>query len=139
MFFYVSIFIACVISAFLIIYLFHALVDVVKVVFKGLQASPKDKVTGHLGSVTTAKGTQTPWGWEGSYHETRTQRPRNATPNGMSGLDGYLNNVGSETTSVGWPHREDKVESTGRAYKVTRRTASNKTRLRTGGAQPWGW
>jgi len=144
MFFYVSLFIACVISAFLGLYLYHALVDVGKVAFKSLLPGSKDNIAGHLGTVrsgSTAKGTQTPWGWRGndSDNNTRTRRPGYAAPNGASGLDGFLNNVGNKTTSTGWPYREDKVEPNGKAYKVTRKTVSSKPRLRTGGAQPWGW
>ena len=144
MFFYVSLFIACVISAFLVLYLYHALADLGSAVYNSLLPSSKGNATSHIGSVrsgSTAYDTQTPWGWQGSGHETRRQRPRSATPSGASasGLDGFLNNAGIETTSVGWPYREEKVGPAGKTYKVTRKPASKKPLLRTGYVQPWGW
>jgi hypothetical protein len=143
MLFYVSLFIACVISAFLVLYLYHALADVGKAFYNVLLPSSKGNLTNHLGDVrvnSTVNGAQTPWGWKGNGHETRGSTLRSAAAKGASGLDGFLNNHANKTSSAAWPYREDKVELTGTAYKVKRTmTASKKSRPGTNSKQPWGW
>jgi len=143
MFFYASLFIACVISAFSVLYLYHALEDVGKAVYRAFLPSKKDNLTRHLGKVrysSTVNDTQTPWGWKGNDKNARGHVPKTAAMNGTSGLDAYLNKHSDETSSsVGWPYREEKTEFAGKAYKVTRKTTSEKPRLRTTGNQPWGW
>lgn len=142
MLFYVSLFIASVMSALVVLYIYHALADVGKAVYRALLPSSKNNVTRHRRNVrfnSAVSDTPTPWGWNGNEPEAREYGTKPATTNGASGLDGFLNNVGNKSTSVGWPFREEKVEPTGTAYKVRRKKASNEPRLRTGGAQPWGW
>ena len=142
MFFYVSLFIACVISTLVVLYLYHALTDAGKAVYGALILSSKDNVTRHRRNVrfnSAVSDIQIPWGWKGNDHEVREHGPRPATANGASCLDGFLNKHSNGTSSVGWPYREDKVEFAGTAHKVTRKTAPKKTRLRSNGKQPWGW
>ncbi len=143
MFFYVSLFIACVISAFLALYLYNALAGVGTAVYRAILPGSKENITRHRRDVRynlKANGAQTPWGWKGSAHETRASSPRTAAATGASGLDGLINKHSNETSSVGWPYREDKVELAGTAYKVKRTaTVSKKSRPGTNSKQPWGW
>jgi len=142
MFFYVSLFIACVLTAIVFLYLYHALMDVGKAVYKVLLPSSKENVTRHRRNVrfnSVVSDTPTPWGWNGNDHETREHGRRPATVGSASGLDGFLSKHSSETSSDGWPYRQDKVEFAGKAYKVKRKTASKKSRPAINNKQPWGW
>jgi len=142
MFFYVSLFIACVIAALLVLYILNALADVGKAVYKSILPSRKDHLTNSISNVrfnTKVNDTPTPWGWKGGDHVTRDQGTKAATMNEAGGLDAFVNKHGNESRSVGWPYREEKNELTGKAYKVTRRTSSKKSGLQTTGNQPWGW
>lgn len=142
MLFYVSLFIACVISALVVLYIYNALADAGKAVYRALLPSSKNNVTRHRRNVrfnSAISDTPTPWGWSGNDHETREHGSKPATANGTSVLDGFLNKQSNETSSVGWPYREEKVELAGTAYKVTRKTASKKSRPGTNNKQPWGW
>ncbi len=143
MLFYISLFIACVISAILVLYLYHLLTDLGRAVYKGLLPSSKNNATSHLERVRSgskANGSQAPWGWKGSDHKTREKVSKFAPPIDTAGLDGFLNKVGNEPSSVGWPYREDKVGFAGTAYKVKRTTtASKQSRPGTNSKQPWGW
>jgi len=138
MFFYVSLFIACVISALLVLYIYHALADVGKAVYRNFLPGQKDNLASQIGDVrfhSKVNDTPTPWGWKGNDHGTREHGAKGAVFNGATGLDAFVNKHSKESVSVGWPYREEKTELTGKAYKVTRGTASKKTT----GNQPWGW
>jgi hypothetical protein len=142
MLFYVSLFIACVMSALVVLYIYHALADAGKAVYRALLPSSKNNITRDRRNVrfnSAISDTPTPWGWNGNNHEAREYGTKPATTNGASGLDGFRNKHNNESSSVGWPHREDKVELAGTAYKVTRKTASKKSRPETNSKQPWGW
>ena len=142
MFFYVSLFIACVISAILALYILNAIASVSRAVFRGFLPSKKNNLTSHVGNVSfnsRVNDTPTPWGWKGNDHATRDHGAKGAALNGATGLDAFVNKRGKGSASVGWPYREEKTEFAGKAYKVTRRTASKKSRQSTTGSQPWGW
>ena len=142
MFFYVSLFIACVISALLAIYLYNALAGIGKEVYRSILPSRKDNLSSNIRNVrfhSKVNETPTPWGWKGSDHGTREHGTKGAAMNGATGLDVFVNKHGNESASVGWPYREEKNELTGKAYKVTRRTSSKKSGLQTTRSQPWGW
>lgn len=142
MFFYVSLFIACVISALLFLYLFHALADVGRAVYRSFLPSQKENLARHIGDVkfhSKVNDTPTPWGWKGNNHGPREHRARSAAENRATGLDAFVNKHSKESASVGWPYREEKTEFAGKAYKVSRRTKPQKPRLRTTTNQPWGW
>ena len=142
MFFYVSLFIACVISAFLVLYIYHALADIAKAVYRNFLPSRKDNLASHIGDVrfhSKVNDTPAPWGWKGNDHGTREHGAKGAALNRATGLDAYVNTHGKGSASVGWPYREEKNELVGKAYKVTRGTASKKSRMSTTGNQPWGW
>jgi len=141
MFFYVSLFIACVIAAILVLYLYNALAGVGKAVYQAFLPSQKDNITSHVRDVSyhsKVNDTQTPWGWKGNDVGTRQRGTKAATVNGATGLDAFVNKHSNESKSVGWPYREEKNEFAGKAYKVTRRT-SKKSGAQTSGGQPWGW
>lgn len=142
MLFYVSLFIACVISAIVVLYIYNALAEVGKAIYGAILPSSKNNVTRHRRNVrfnSAISDTPTPWGWNGNDQEVREHGSKPATANGASVLDGFLNKQSNDTSSVGWPHREDKVEFAGKSYKVTRKTASKKSRPGTNSKQPWGW
>jgi hypothetical protein len=142
MLFYVSLFIACVISALVVLYIYNAIADAGKAVYRALLPSSKNNVSRHRRNVrfnSAISDTPTPWGWNGNEHEARQHGTKPATTNGTAGLHGFLNKQSNESLSVGWPYREDKVELAGKAYKVTRKTASKKLSPGTNSKQPWGW
>ena len=142
MLFYVSLFIACVISTLVVLYIYNALVEVGKAIYGAFLPSSKNNVTRHRRNVrfnSAISDTPTPWGWNGNGQEAREHGSKPATTNGASVLDGFLNKHSNDTSSVGWPYREDKVEFVGKSYKVTRKTASKKSRPGTNSKQPWGW
>ena len=142
MFFYVSLFIACVISALLVLYIYHALADVGKAVYRNFLPGQKDNLASHIEDVrfhSKINDTPTPWGWKGNDHGTRELGAKGVALNGAAGLDAFVNKHSKESVSVGWPYREEKTELAGTAYKVTRGTASKKSRMSTTGNQPWGW
>jgi hypothetical protein len=142
MFFYISLFVACVISALLVLYVYNALADVGKAVYKSILPSRKDHLTRNIRNVrfnSKVNETPTPWGWKGGDHGAREPVAKGSTMNAANGLDAFVNKHGNESTSVGWPYREEKNEFAGKAYKVTRRTSPKKSNLQTSGNQPWGW
>jgi len=137
MFFYVSLFVACVITTMLVLYLYNALAGAGRAVFKALLPSSKNSSTGHLERArqnSTKNGAQAPWGWKGNNNEVRARGLNGATVNGASGLDTLIGNCDNQSASVGWPYREEKTEVAGTAYKVSRKAGS----VRTSG-KPWGW
>jgi hypothetical protein len=136
MFFYVSLFIACVVTALLVLYLYNALVDAGKEVYRAFLPSSKDKrgrqrQKGRFDS--TVNKTAVPWGWKGNESEIREHGPDAAT-----GFDAIIKNNSNESATVGWPYREEKTELAGRANKVSRKPRAVKTGGRSGG-KPWGW
>jgi len=142
MFFYVSLFVASVISALAVLYFYNALADVGKEFYRAFLPGSKDNRTKHLEKArfnSTVNKTAAPWGWKGNDNVVRERDPKDATVNGASGLDALLKNHGNESASVGWPYREEKTECTGTAYKVSRKAGTVKTSRKPGNKQPWGW
>jgi len=164
MFFYTTLFIASLIVALVVLWLYHAIVDVGKVVYQAILPSSKGRSTAHLEHetiYTTVNETPTPWGW--GEHSKPSQAARTAkiaqadsVPWGWPGNDRKIRGSGqpfdlnagvkpAESVSdkkkeavIGWPYREDKFEFAGKAYKVTRKVTPEKTNLQTTG-KPWGW
>lgn len=130
MFFYTSLFVGSLIAALLILYLYNALLHVGKTAYKVWFANPEDRMTGHLDHETLGASART--------------RAATATPN-AAGFDSFLNknlgDSGSQATqklTSSWPHREEKSEASGKAYKVTRKARPARTNLKET-AKPWGW
>lgn len=142
MLFYVSLFVACVISALLVLYLYNVLADAGKAVYKAFLPSKRNNLTSHVGNVrfhSKVNDTPTPWGWKGNDHAGRKPVAKGAEMDGATGLDAFVNKHSNESSSVGWPYREEKNEFAGKSYKVSRRKSPKKNRLQTSGDQPWGW
>lgn len=142
MFFYVSLFIASLLVAFFAVYIFNALAGVGRAIHKAYLPNRKNNLSRHIKDVryhSKVNDTPTPWGWKGSDPVTRASAPKGAAVNGATGLDGFVNKHSSESSSVGWPYREEKIETTGRAYKVSRRPGARKSGSSANVSQPWGW
>lgn len=147
MFFYISLFVGSLIAAFLMLYLYNALLHAGKAVHKAWFADTKENLTGHLDGTrlgASSNGAQTPWGWKSHATPENSARTHPASAN-TAGLDAFLkNSLGdsgskvSHKSAVRWPQREDKKEFTGKAYKVTRQVKLQRTNLKET-AKPWGW
>jgi len=142
MFFYISLFIACIAAAVLVLYLYHAITDIGREIYRAMLPSAKDNGmrarTRTLRSKKVNK-TPTPWGWKGNNNGVRPHGSRAANLKTASGLDAFLekntnasNDGNIKGSPVGWPYREEKTALSGRTYKVTRTTANAKRK-------PWGW
>ena len=164
MFFYTSLFVASLIVALIVLWLYHAIADVGKAVYRAILPSSKDSPTAHLEHETvraTVNDTRTPWGWGGKAKPSQEARtaaiaPADSAPWGWPGNKNEIRehgrnfdlNGGAALTEpvaqkkaqapTGWPYREEKFEFAGKAYKVTRKVAPKKTNLSTTG-KPWGW
>jgi len=165
MFFYTSLFVASLIVALVVLWLYHALADVGKAVYRAILPSSKDNPADHLNreSVlrTTINDTPTPWGW-GEHAKpsqaARTSRiaPSESVPWGWPGNDNKIREHGQQydlnagvaltepapdkkkEPATGWPYREEKFDFAGKSYKVSRKATPKKTNLRNTGT-PWGW
>jgi hypothetical protein len=82
MFFYISLFVASIIAAFVALYLFNLLVSAGRAVQKSMLPSSKGNVTRHVGGVRygTAADTSTPWGWKGHSTPAGEARTHPAKP-----------------------------------------------------------
>jgi hypothetical protein len=141
MFFYTSLFVACVITALLVLYLYNAIADASRSIYRAFLPSSKNKPTSHLDGLkvrSTVNRTPSPWGWKGNDNVIREHGPKAAAANGAGGFDAFINNHSRESASVGWPYREEKSELTGSVYKVSRKTGAAGARRGSGG-KPWGW
>lgn len=138
MFFYVSLFVACVFLAFVVIYIINALTAVGSGLYRAFLPSAKKGTAGRherVYSRTTRNSAQTPWGWKGNNNVIREHGSRHATAYATSGLDDLIRDHGSRSSSAGWPHREEKADLTGKSYKVSRQSGAS----RSGRSKPWGW
>jgi len=162
MFFYISLFVASIIAAFVALYLFNLLVDAGRAIQKSWLPSAKGNATRHVGGVRHAADTSTPWGWKGHATPAGAARGHPAKPSASqtpwgwqgresddrvkksTGLDAFLQSSAQQkqktaaNPTVGWPYREEKREVAGRAYKVTRKAAPQGASLRNA-KKPWGW
>lgn len=141
MFFYTSLFVACVIVALLIVYLFNAVANAGRAFYGSFLPSSKDKFTGQHARTryhSTRNAAPAPWGWKGNGSVIREHGPNAATMSGNSGLDAFINDHGKKPAATGWPHREEKTEFAGSSYKVSRKAGSS-SKLRSSRGKPWGW
>lgn len=138
MFFYTSLFVACVVAALLVVYLYNALVNAGRVFYRSFLPSSKDKIAGHLSRTryySTRNDTPAPWGWRGNNGEVREHGSHASS---TSGLDAFISDHGKRSATAGWPNREEKKEFVGSAYKVSRKAGSANSRRGPRG-KPWGW
>ena len=127
MFFYTALLVASVIAALIILYIYNALADIGKAVYRAFLPSSKDNLSSHIDdtpyhatindtptpwgwdgqaepaspvrAVPASPNDDAPWGWKGNDHEIREHGPRSAVRNATSGLDAFLNKAASERAS----------------------------------------
>ena len=96
MFFYTSLFIASLIVALVIVWLYNSVADVVTQVYRAFLPSSKNNFTDQVRDVplhaTTINDTPTPWGWNShetpkTVAKTHAAIPSKSTPWGWSGND----------------------------------------------------
>jgi hypothetical protein len=120
MFFYTSLFIASVIVALVILWLYNAIVDAGKVVYEAFLPSSKTSTTSHLDKqqtvATTVNDTPTPWGWKAASKpstEARTHpaRPIENAPWGWPGNPKVIREHGTGGDGTGLDTYMNKLES----------------------------
>jgi hypothetical protein len=107
MFFYTSLFVASVLVALVILYLFNALRDAGKAVYKAFLPSSKNNLSARSPDEalsTTVNETLTPWGWSNEASQTKTARTNRAlsskqTPWGWKGNDRVIREHGAKSTA----------------------------------------
>jgi len=126
MFFYTALFVASVIAALIILYLFNALKNVGQAVYRAFLPSSKDNLARHIDDapyhatindtptpwgwngqaapvvnpvkpVPASPNDDAPWGWKGNDHAVREHGPKSAVRTAVAGLDAVLNNTGNES------------------------------------------
>jgi hypothetical protein len=104
MVFYSILFVASVIVALVVLYLYHMLADVGKTVYKAFLPSTKDSSSNHQTKVkvaTSINDTPTPWGWQGKAAQESRKRtspvasPKNV-PWGWKGNNHEIRDRGSK-------------------------------------------
>ena len=158
MFFYTALFVASLIAAFIIIWLYRSIADAGKAVYQAMLPSSKHTATSHLESEivrTSVNDTPTPWGWKShetpaNLAKTHAALPTEKSPWGWKGSQRGVNEhrphnghtasqpASRNNQSVGWPYRQEKSEFAGKAYKVSRTVRLKKTNL-ANTSKPWGW
>lgn len=165
MFFYTSLFVASLIVALIILWLYHAISDVGKAVYRAILPSSKGNPADHLKSETvlrtTINDTPTPWGWGDHTKPSQAARtakivPSDSVPWGWPGNNNKIRehgqhydlNAGQALAEsddnekpkpvTGWPYREEKFDFAGKSYKVSRKARPKKTNL-SNTSTPWGW
>jgi hypothetical protein len=92
---------------------------------------------------TVVKDKPVPWGWPGSKQEIREHHPilqlsGNALVEPEVEVEAEVEVDNIPQSQIGWPYREEKFEFAGKAYKVVRKDAPERTDLGITG-KPWGW
>ena len=80
------------------------------------------------------------WGWAEGGNQVREQHPHHSPsdPNAKHCSLYDVDPVAPPKRDVSWPHREDKLETGGTAYKVTRKVSKRAPDEEDSG-KPWGW
>ena len=160
MFFYTALFIASLLAALVILWVFRTIRynagSVYKTVIPEIEIGSTKQLKSKPAPITSG-GSQSPWGWKG--HETPanaakthaalpTEKPhwdwsgsRNEVHDQQS-HNGPYDNLSKRATTrkagASWPQREEKLEVAGKAYKVTRKAPSKTSDTGTLD-KPWGW
>lgn len=132
--------------------------SVYSTVISGVAEGPTSHVKAHATPVTTG-GSASPWGWKNHETPANAAKMYAALPteklhwdwsgnkneihehhphHGPHGYSAKSNRADTQKVSAGWPHREDKFEFAGKAYKVTRKVTPRTTDT-AGADKPWGW
>jgi hypothetical protein len=110
MFFYSALFVASVIVAFIILYLYNALADIGRAVYQAILPSSKDNLAGHLDNQrvrTTVNETKTPWGWESQASPSKLAKIHPALP------------VPADNTPWGWPGNNQEIREHGQSRRTS--------------------
>ena len=80
------------------------------------------------------------WGWQTEGNQIREQNPHHGTGGDKTGHCSLydVNAAAASSQRAARPHREEKLETGGKAYKVTRE-ATPQTSSGEGSDKPWGW
>jgi len=168
MFFYSALFVASVVIAVVLLWVFQSLSSVGKAVYQAFLPSSKGNTgpTAHLDSqrLTTTindvpmpwgwKGGSNPsqvarataassgvpasWGWSGEKNAARDLRRKNSSRNAYPATSNAANKEKKEKSQVGSPYRDESFDFTANTYKVKRAKKLRKTHLKNMG-KPWGW
>ena len=162
MFFYTSLFVASLIVALVIVWLFNAMKNAGKAVYSAILPSSKNNPASHVKErvlLTTVNDTPTPWGWKSSdtprnmarrhaaQSSERTSWGWKGKGHDIDGRQAHRNThdnkivarpAASSMKNVGWPYREEKLSSHGKANTVKRKAPPKRTNLKTAN-KPWGW
>lgn len=108
MFFYTSLFVASILVAVVILYLYNAVLDVGRTVYRALLPSSKDKLTAPTPKEalsSTVNETLTPWGWSNESSQAKVGRTNRAlsskqTPWGWKGNDRVIREHGAKSRAA---------------------------------------
>jgi hypothetical protein len=162
MFFYTSLFIASLLAALVILWVFRTIRynagSVYKTVIPEIEIGSTNPLESKPAPITSG-GSQSPWGWKGQETPANAAKTHAALPTEKPHWDwsgsrnevhdqqshnGPYDNLSKRATTrkagagAGWPQREEKLEFAGKAYKVTRKPPSKTSDTGTLD-KPWGW
>jgi hypothetical protein len=84
-------------------------------------------------------GESVEWGWKDNRNQVREQHPHHSSEPDARHCSLYdVDPTAPAKKNHSWPHREDKFETGGTAYKVTRRV-SKRAPVDEESGKPWGW
>ena len=102
MFFYTALFVACVFTAFIVIYLYNSVSDISTAIFRAILPSPKTRITAEQKErnvATTVNHPPTPWGWNTNIAPNSARRKPAASP--------------ARQTPWGWPGKDHEAREYG--------------------------
>jgi len=162
MLFYTALLIASLVAALVILWVYRTIQYNAGSVYKTVIPDSELAHINHSKSKTApaaSGGSASPWGWNGHETPANAAKTHAALPTEKPQWDwsGNRNEI-SEThphhgshdsyavpnrdktlkAGAGWPHREEKQEFAGKAYKVTRK-APKRTSGTAAASKPWGW
>ena len=141
MFFYTALFIASVIGALIILFLYNSMISAGKAVYRAILPGSKDNIAAHINEtpyhatindtptpwgwdgqaapanpvktvVPAPPNDNTPWGWKGNDHAIREHGPNSAVRNASLGFDDFLNKIRNEDDQ-----KESKQAAVGWPYR----------------------
>ena len=162
MFFYTALLIASLVAAIAVLWAFRTIRYNAGSVYKTVLPETEIGSTSQLKSKAApvaSDGSQSPWGWKGHETPANAAKTHAALPTEKPNWDwsGSRNEVHDQQSHNGpydnlskrattrkagarWPHREEKHEFAGKAYKVTRKAPTQTSDTDTGTLdKPWGW
>jgi hypothetical protein len=140
MFFYVSLGIASLFAALVILWLYHAVADASGAVLKSMLPGKKTGPTSHLTAQRKRPSygkTPTPWGWDSHDKPAPLSRKRR-TANHAAVQYTKPKPATTARHGTGWVEREERSELGGKAYKVTRKNVATAEGFKSAD-RPWGW